>query len=93
MNPVAEPVEELAQDQLGAGVDVDQALGDLQLLGDGPPEWRGVGLGVVVAARGLGLGRSDRLVDRGSGFSQSRSFRPSKVAPPFSISACISGCP
>jgi hypothetical protein len=44
MHPVAEPVEELTQDRLGAGVDVDQTLGDVQLLGEERPEGRRVGL-------------------------------------------------
>jgi len=75
-----------------AGVDVDQGLGNVQLLGQ-EPQGRRVRFRVVVAARRLGLGGGDRLVDRRQRILAEQELQPSKVEPPFSTSDCISEFP
>ena len=61
---MAEAVEELAQDELGTGVDVNEPFGHTELLADESAQRSGIGLSVVVAVGHLGLCGSDSLVNR-----------------------------
>lgn len=67
MHLLAEPVAELAEDQLGARVDVDEGFGKREALADQPTERRGERLCPEVPPRGLSLRGLDRLVERRQG--------------------------
>lgn len=63
MNLLTETIEQLAQDKLRAGVDVNEPLGYADLLAQQSAKRRRVRVGVVVSAGHLGLGCSNRLVN------------------------------
>jgi hypothetical protein len=64
MHLLAEAREQLAQDQLGTGIDVDQPFGHAELVAEQAAQRRRIRFGVVVAARHLGLRGGDGGIDR-----------------------------
>jgi hypothetical protein len=64
VHPTSEASEELAEDQLRAGVQVEEPFGNSEPSGERLPQVRREGLRVVVAARQLPAGRLDRCRQR-----------------------------
>jgi hypothetical protein len=81
---LAEAVEELPQDQLGAVIDVNEPLGNREPVADQARERGRVRLGVEVPARDLACAATIASSIGGKGFSHRSNLRPSKPAAPFS---------
>lgn len=71
MDPLPEAVEDLAQDELRTGIDVDVPLGNANLRRDQLPQRGRVGLGLVVAARQF---RPGWIVNRANIYSLTPDF-------------------
>jgi hypothetical protein len=88
MDLLAKAVEQLAQDQFGAGIDVDQPLGHPQPLAQQLAQRRRIGLGVVVAVRHFGLRRGDRFLDRRQGIFTQQQLDSTEPAAAFFRDGC-----
>jgi hypothetical protein len=85
MDALAQPLEDLTQDQLRARVDMYEVLGDFMPFGEQPTKRRGVGFGVQVATVALVTRRLGGLVEGRQWVLAKEQLDPLEGAPPFSV--------